>query len=313
MRVVVTGSVAYDYLMVFPGHFPDHIVPEKTQSLSVSFLVDSLKKQHGGTAPNIAYTLALLGMRPEVVAAVGEDFEDYRRKLDRDGVDTSGMMVVPGEFTSSCFINTDLKSNQITAFYSGAMGHAHTLRLDHLGLTEDDIVLIAPNDPRAMAEYARQCRQMGIGYLYDPSMQAPRLTPEDLREGFSGAKILIGNDYEFGMMAEKLGVDEAGLRAQVPIAVVTKGADGSSIFADGTEYKIPAAKPRAVVNPTGAGDSYRSGLIAGMSRGLPWDVCGRLGAVASVYAVENVGPQEHTFTIEEFADRYRENFGPLEW
>ncbi len=313
MRVIVTGSVAYDYLMVFPGHFHEHIVAKKAQVLSVSFLVDTLKKQHGGTAPNIAYTMALLGLKPEIVAAVGEDFDDYRRKLDRDGVDTSHMVIVPGEFTSSCFINTDLDSNQITAFYSGAMGQAHTLTLDGLGLKSDDLVLIAPNDPRAMASFARQCTTLGIGYLYDPSMQAPRLTAADLKEGFHGAKILIGNDYEFAMMAEKLGVGEAEMRGMVPIAVVTKGADGSSIFADGTEYKIPPARPKAVVNPTGAGDSYRAGLIAGMSKGLPWEVCGRMGAVAAVYAVEHVGPQEHGFSLDEFLDRYRENFGEPEF
>lgn len=311
MRIVVTGSVAFDYLMSFPGQFREHIVAEKADVLSVSFLVDSLKKQHGGTAANIAFTLALLGTKPEVVAAVGEDFADYRSHLEFHGVNTGGVAVVPGEFTSSCFINTDQVSNQITAFYPGAMTEAHTLSLGGLGLTKADLVLISPNAPEAMAAYVRECRDLGLRYLYDPSMQAPRLSPEDLKEGFKGAEILTGNDYEFGMMAGKLGMTEADLRATVPVCVVTHGAEGSSIFADGREIRVPPARPRQVVNPTGAGDSFRSGLVAGLAKGLPWDVCGRLGAVAAVYAVEHVGPQQHRFTRDEFLDRYRENFGDL--
>ena len=311
MRIVVTGSVAFDYLMSFPGQFREHIVAEKADVLSVSFLVDSLKKQHGGTAANIAYTMALLGIKPEVVAAVGEDFADYRQHLDFHGVMTDHMVVIPGEFTSSCFINTDQVSNQITAFYPGAMTEAHTLRLGGLGLTADDLVLISPNAPDAMAAYVDECQELGLPYLYDPSMQAPRLSPEDLKAGFRSAKILTGNDYEFGMMAGKLGMTESDLRASVPVCVVTHGASGSSIFAEGVEIKIPPAKPRQVVNPTGAGDSFRSGLVAGLALGLPWDVCGRMGAVSAVYAVEHVGPQQHHFAREEFLDRYRENFGDL--
>lgn len=309
MRIVVTGSVAFDYLMSFPGQFKDHVVAEKADVLSVSFLVDSLKKHHGGTAANIAYTLALLGTKPEVIAAVGEDFTDYRQHLEFHGVNTEGMVVVPGEFTSSCFINTDTVSNQITAFYPGAMTEAHTLTIAGLNLSKDDIVLISPNAPDAMAAYVKECHELGLPYLYDPSMQAPRLSPEDLRDGFKGARLLAGNDYEFGMMSEKLGISEAQLRDSVPVCLVTHGAEGSSIYAEGRQIKIPPAKPRQVVNPTGAGDSYRSGLIAGMAKGHPWEVCGRMAAVAGVYAVEHVGPQQHLFTKDEFVERYRENFG----
>jgi adenosine kinase len=309
MRIVVTGSVAYDYLMSFPGKFGEHIVPEKVHVLSVSFLVDSMKKQRGGTAANIAYTLALLGERPEVVAAVGEDFDEYRRWLEGHGVDTAGMVEVPGEFTSSCFINTDLDNNQITAFYSGAMTQAHTLTLDGLGLGPDDLVVISPNDPRAMASFAAECTRMGIPYLYDPSMQAPRMTADELRDGFKGARILTGNDYEFGMMAEKLGTTEEALRGLVPVCVVTRGGDGASIYADGREHRIPPARPREVVNPTGAGDAFRSGLVAGIARGLPWGVCGRLGAIAAIYAIEQPGTQQHKFIHDEFRARYRENYG----
>jgi len=313
MRIVVTGSVAFDFLMMFPGQFQEHMIADKAESLSVSFLVDSLKKQHGGTAANIAYTLALLGTRPEVVASVGEDFHDYRQHLEYHGVNTEGMVVVPGEFTSSCFVNTDQQNNQITSFYPGAMTEAHTLTLSGLGLTAADLVIVSPNDPRAMAAYVRECRELNIPYLYDPSMQAPRLSPEDLREGFEGAKMLTGNDYEFGMMSGKLGVSESQLRAMVPITVVTKGANGSVIYADGKEIAVPSAKTRGVVNPTGAGDSFRSGLVAGIAKGLPWEICGRMGAVSAVYAVEHMGPQQHFFSKDEYLERYEENFGAPEF
>lgn len=310
MRIVVTGSIAYDYLMVFPGYFKDHIVPDKMHVLSVSFLVESMRRQRGGTAPNIAYNLALLGERPVVMGTVGEDFAEYRLWLEQQGIDTSAIKPVPGEFTSSCFINTDLQENQITAFYPGAMSHAHTLSFMDGDVDTPDLVIIAPNDPLAMARYAEECRALRIPYLYDPSMQAPRMSAEELRAGFTGAKILTGNDYEFAMMADKLGITEPELRSLVPITVVTRGEDGASIFAGGQEYVIPAARPRQVVNPTGAGDAFRAGFVKGMLHGLPWDVVGRLATLSAVYAVEQVGTQQHYYTPAEFVERYRENFGP---
>ncbi len=310
MRIVVTGSIAYDYIMVFPGHFQDHILPDKVHVLSVSFLVESMRRQRGGTAPNIAYNLALLGERPAVLGTVGEDFAEYRAWLEEQGVDTSGITPVPGEFTSSCFINTDLRANQITAFYPGAMSQAHTLSFKEAQDEPIDLVVIAPNDPLAMAKYAAECRELGIPYLYDPSMQAPRMSADELRTGFEGARVLTGNDYEFGMMAEKLGISEEELRAMVPICVVTRGEHGASIYVEGTEYVIPSARPNAVVDPTGAGDAFRSGFVKGMMRGLPWDVVGRIASLSAVYAIEHTGTQQHHYTLQEFVDRYRENFGP---
>jgi adenosine kinase len=310
MRIIVTGSIAFDYVMVFPGHFQDHILPEKMHILSVSFLVDSMKRLRGGTAPNIAYNLALLGERPEVVGTVGDDFADYRAGLESRGVVTGGIKVIEGDFTASCFINTDLKHNQITAFYPGAMRHAATLRLGGSGLTRDDLVLIAPNSPDAMAGHAAECTRLGIPYLYDPSMQAPRMTGEELEAGFRGAKVLTGNDYEFGMMSEKLGISEDQLRRKVPITVVTKGEAGALITVEGRQYEIPPASPTAVVDPTGAGDAYRAGLVKGMARGFSWPVTGRLGALTAVYAIEHAGTQNHDYTIPQFVDRYRTNFGP---
>jgi adenosine kinase len=309
MRIVVTGSIAYDYIMVFPGKFRDHILPEKMHILSVSFLVDSLRRLYGGTAANICFNLALLGERPSLLGAVGEDFGEYRQWLDRHGVDTSTVHTVSGEFTSSCFINTDMQDNQITAFYPGAMSHTPKLSLRELGLTPRDLVVIAPNDPGAMAKYARQCADLGIPYLYDPSMQAPRMTAEELTAGFAGAKILTGNDYEFGMMAEKLGISEDELTRRVPVTVMTRGEAGSIITVGDERFEVPAAKPNKVVDPTGAGDAFRAGLIAGLRRGWSWPVAGRVGALTAVYAIEHSGTQQHTFTPAEFAARYRENFG----
>ena len=309
MRIVVTGSIAFDYIMVFPGHFKDHILPDKMHVLSVSFLVESMKRQRGGTAANIAYNLALLDERPTMMGTVGEDFADYRLWLEEQGIDTSAVKPVPGEFTSSCFTNTDLQDNQITAFYPGAMSQAHTLSFHDDGLHDASFAIISPNDPRAMARYAAECQELGIPYLYDPSMQAPRMTADELRAGFAGARLLIGNDYEFGMMAEILGVSEPELRGLVPITVVTKGEQGSSIFVEGEEFVIPAARARQVVDPTGAGDAFRAGFVKGMAHGLPWELVGRVASLSAVYAVEHAGTQQHYYTLQTFIERYRENFG----
>jgi adenosine kinase len=309
MRIVVTGSIAYDYIMVFPGKFRDHILPEKMHILSVSFLVDSLKRLKGGTASNIAFNLALLAERPVLLGAVGEDFGEYKQWLDHHGVDTSAVRAISGEFTSSCFINTDMQDNQISAFYPGAMSHAPQLSTHDLELSGRDLVVVAPNDPRAMSKFARECTERGVPYLYDPSMQAPRMTADELNEGFAGAKVLTGNDYEFGMMAEKLGITEGALRRRVPVTVMTRGEAGSLITVGSEEYEIPPAKPGKVVDPTGAGDAYRAGFLVGMKRGFSWPVVGRMAALSAVYAIEHAGTQQHHYTPREFVARYRENFG----
>lgn len=311
-RILVTGSIAYDYIMVFPGRFRDHILPEKMHILSVSFLVDSLKRMKGGTAANIAYNLALLGERPMLVGAVGEDFGEYRKWLDDHGVDTSATKTIAGDFTASCFINTDLQDNQITAFYPGAMAHSAKISLSEIDANPYDLVIIAPNDPAAMARYASQCVKKGVPYLYDPSMQAPRMTVEELTEGLKGARILTGNDYEFSMMAEKLGVSEGEFRLKAPITVMTRGEAGALITVEGKEYEIPSARPTRVADPTGAGDAFRAGLVKGIKHGYSWPVIGRLAALTACYAIENPGTQAHSYTSAEFLARYVENFGPAD-
>jgi adenosine kinase len=245
-----------------------------------------------------------------VVGTVGEDFGEYRQWLDSRGVDTSAIKVIPGEHTASCFINTDLQDNQITAFYPGAMAQAATLSLPEVGATAADLVIIAPNDPKAISRYAAECTEAGIPYLYDPSMQLPRMDRAELEQGCKGAKVLAGNDYEFGMMADKMGLAEPELRRRTPITVMTRGEAGALITVDGQEYEIPPAKPLKVVDPTGAGDAFRAGFVMGMSKGLPWPVVGRIASLTAVYAIEHPGTQEHSYTFEEFISRYVDNFGP---
>jgi adenosine kinase len=309
MRIFVTGSIANDYIMVFPGRFRDHILPDKMHVLSVSFLVDSLTRLRGGTGANISYNLGLVKERPVLVGTVGEDFGEYRAWLEGHGVDCGAVRVIAGEHTASCFINTDLQDNQITAFYPGAMAQASSVSILEAGATPGDLVLIAPNDPTAMNRYVTECIEAGIPYLYDPSMQLPRLEKADLEKGCRGARILAGNDYEFGMMADKLGVAEADMRRMVPITVMTRGEAGALITVEDQEFDIPAAKPKAVVDPTGAGDAFRAGFVLGMRRGWPWPVVGRVAGLTAVYAIEHRGPQQHSYTLDEFRDRYRENFG----
>ena len=309
MRIFVTGSIAFDYIMVFPGRFRDHILPDKMHVLSVSFLVDSLTRLRGGTGANISYNLGLLKEHPVLVGSVGEDFAEYRSWLEGHGVDCRAVRVVAGDHTASCFINTDLQDNQITAFYPGAMAQAASLSIIEAGATPGDLVLIAPNDPAAMNRYVAESIEAGVPYLYDPSMQLPRLDKPELEKGCRGARIVAGNDYEFGMMADKLGVSEAELRRMAPVTVMTRGEAGALITAEGEEFEIPPARPRAVVDPTGAGDAFRAGFVVGLRRGWPWPVVGRVAALTAVYAIEHRGPQQHSYTIHEFRDRYRENYG----
>ncbi len=228
------------------------------------------------------------------MAAVGEDFADYRLWLEEQGVDTSGIKPIPGEFTSSCFINTDLQDNQITAFYPGAMSQAHTLSFRGDELQDAEIVVISPNDPLAMQSYAAECVELGIPYLYDPSMQAPRMTAEELRAGCAGAKVLIGNDYEFGMMSEKMGITESELHQLVPITVVTKGEQGASIFVEGDGVRHSTRQTNPGRRSDGSGRCVPCRICQRHATWLPWDVVGRIASLSAVYAIEHPGTQQHS-------------------
>ncbi|MEO6326775.1 MAG: carbohydrate kinase family protein [Thermoanaerobaculia bacterium] len=317
--IVVTGSVAYDYLMTFPGKFLDVVVPDKMHRLSVSFLVDAMRKVRGGVAPNIAYGLALLGVRPIVMATAGSDAADYRAWLEGEGVDVSALKICDDVFTASFFVSTDQQQNQIATFYTGAMARASELSFRSLDVPSIALAIIAPNDPAAMAGYARECRELSIPFVYDPSQQVARLSAEDLLGGLEGAAILIGNEYEFGVIEKKTGLSEAEILARVPVVIITRGDQGSTITlragspetADGdlTIQIPPAALRGEAVDPTGVGDAFRAGLFAARALGLSWVVSGRVGSIAAVYALETLGPQPVRYGIQEFLDRYAENFG----
>jgi len=308
MKVVITGSVAYDYLMTFPGKFKDAILADQLDSLSLSFLVTSLIKRRGGIAPNIAYSLALLGEHPTIMATVGEDFAEYRRALEAVGVDTSAVKVVPNESTASFFVTTDQTLSQIASFYPGAMAHAAELSIADLS-PRPDLVFISPNDPAAMEKYVRECRALGVPYWYDPSQQIARVGGETLREGVDGAAALLVNEYEFALLQEKTGYSAADLLAKIPLVVVTRGAKGASIYAEGQEYSIPVAPPTHVEDPTGAGDAFRGGLLKGYLHHLPWEISGRLGALSATYCLEASGTQGQRYTPDAFLKRFCEIFG----
>lgn len=307
MKIVVTGSIAFDYLMSFPGRFADVIIPDQLQQLSLSFLVDSMKRQHGGNAPNIAYTLALLGGRPTVMATAGQDFSEYRAWLEENGIDTSAVVEIEDDFTASFFVNTDLDLNQIASFYTGAMAHANKLSFGDLA-PDADLAMISPNDPSAMCAYPKECKALGIPYIYDPSQQTIRLSGEQLCEALDGCRLLTVNTYEYHLIQERTGLSEKEIKDRVGGLLVTRGAEGSELFIDGQIWQIPVFPPRKIVEPTGAGDAFRGGLLRGIELGMPWDVAGRMGALASTYVLENIGTQNHHFTQAEFVDRYRRHF-----
>jgi adenosine kinase len=309
MNVIITGSVAYDYLMSFPGRFSEHILPDQIHQISLSFLVDSMRKQRGGCAPNIAYSLALLGERPTVMATVGQDFGEYRTWLDRNGVDTSAIVEVRDEFTSSFFVNTDLDNNQIASFYVGAMAKADSLSFYDLDHQAIDLAIVSPNAPAAMVKYPRECQELGIPYIYDPSQQIIRLSAQDLLEGTRGAKMLIVNEYEFGLVKNKTGLPDAELLALPEATIVTRGEAGSVIYADGRELVVPVVQPAPLSEPTGVGDAYRAGIIKGMLRGYSWQTTGRIAALAATYVLEQYGTQSHRYSLGEFVARYRQVFG----
>ena len=314
-RIVVTGSVAFDYLMTFPGRFTEHLIPDRMSRLSVSFLVDEMRRVPGGCGPNIAYGLSLLGERPVLLATAGADAAEYRDRLALEGVDVSGLRLESDVFTASFFVSTDQDQNQLASFYTGAMARARDLPLESVDPATIAFVVISPTDPPAMAAHAEACRRHGIPFLYDPSQQVTRLSGEEMAEGFLGAAILIVNEYEFGILTNKTGLSRDQIERRVPVLIVTHGPDGSAIHApfgsDGRiVHHVPAAKvEREAVDPTGVGDAYRAGLLRGLRVGAAWPVAGRIGSVAAVYCLEHQGPQPPRYAPADFIARYIRNYG----
>lgn len=308
-KIIVAGSIAYDHIMEFPGYFSEQIIAEKADNLSISFLVKSLKKVRGGSAPNIAYNLALTGQKVEILGTVGNDFESYRKWLEENGVGTGLVRVREDDFTASCFINTDLSGNQITGFYPGAMAYDELISMSDIPMDDVLMVIIAPTDPAAMNKWCDELQNIGIPYLYDFGMQIPRMQPEDLIKGILGARIVIFNEYEYEMMRKKTGLTMDDILDRVEIAVVTLGEKGSELRTRNETVRVRAAKPTRVVDPTGAGDAYRAGLLKGYFEDAGLEEMGKYASVTSVYAVEHLGATEHRYTLDEFYERYRENFG----
>ena len=309
MKIVVTGSIAYDYLMSFPGKFTEHFLPDHMERVSLSFLVDSMDKRRGGCAPNIAYTLALLGERPLLMATAGEDFGEYREWLEAAGVDTAHVRQIAGKFTASFFCSTDQTNNQIASFYTGAMADAGALSFRNVG--ECGMAILSPNDPGAMVQYADECRALDIPYVFDPGQQCARMSGDELKEGVVGAAILICNDYEYELLKQKTGMQEDDILEHTRALVVTRGEHGSSVVTAEGRVDVPSVTPRRIVDPTGVGDAFRGGLLKGIALGLPYDVAAQLGSVAATYVLEHLGGQSHAYTWDEFLERYESTFGRL--
>ena len=298
---LICGSVAYDTILVFPDRFEAHLLPDKLHMLNVAFMVPEMRREFGGCAANIAYGLKLLGDEPVAMATAGSDFEPYRRRLEALDIGLT-------------FITTDLADNQITAFHPGAMQHAHLNTVADAvsgmrGASRIALGIVAPDGRRAMIEHAAQFVAAGIPFIFDPGQGLPMFGAAELGVFLEQATWVAVNDYEWGLLQQKTGMSPAEVASQVEALIVTRGAEGSTIYTKGRTYEIPAVKPRAVVDPTGCGDAYRAGLIHGLLAELDWETTGRTASLMGSIKIESRGPQNHEFTRAEFQQRYRDNFG----
>jgi adenosine kinase len=302
MDIIVSGSLAYDRIMNFPGHFSDHILPEKIHVLNVAFQVDGIKENFGGTAGNIAYAITLMGESPIISAAIGHDYANYFGWLTGNGISTEHIRIVAEEFTAGAYITTDRADNQITGFNPGAMKYSSELDFESLRAGET-LMIVSPGNLDDMADYPRACRARGIDYIFDPGQSLPMWDAEPLIQAIEGSRILIVNDYELELIMDKTGLGREALLERTGAIITTLGEAGSLVLTPGGQTAIPAAKARRVYDPTGAGDSYRGGLISGLVRGLGLAESARLGSACASFAVECYGTQEYRFTPEEFQER----------
>lgn len=310
MRTFVSGSLAYDRIMDFPGRFADHILPHKIHVLNVCFNINGLVEKFGGTAGNIAYTLGLLDELPFIVATAGEDFSRYRDWILSHGLSDHWVRQIPGVLTAGAYITTDLDDNQITAFNPGAMAYEADLPpLDDS--TEPTQILIGPGNKLDMMGFAARAREAGVPFIFDPGQSLNIWQGAEIREAVHGALAFISNEYELSQFLQLTGWDMSSLYRNVEIVVTTRGPEGVILDQKGEKLLIPAAPVREVLDPTGAGDAFRAGVLKGRSMGLDWDMCCQLGTVAATYAVENYGTQEHRLDWQTFCQRYHENYGPL--
>jgi adenosine kinase len=311
MKTLITGSIAYDTIMVFPDRFKNHLLPDQLHILNVCFLTPEMRREFGGTAGNIAYNLKQLGGDPLVMAAVGEDIEPYLYRLQRLGIDATHLKKIPGQFTAQAFITTDLDDNQITAFHPGAMNYAHENSVN--GKLGAGLAIVAPDGKDGMLQHARECAAHAIPFLFDPGQGLPMFSAEELAEFVRLADYVAVNDYEGKMLEEKTGRALSDLARDVKALIVTLGGQGSRIYAGGTQHEIPVAVADQVVDPTGCGDAYRAGLLYGISHGWDWPRAGRLGAVLGAIKIASRGAQNHRADRATVEARYRKSFRESPW
>lgn len=302
MNIIVSGSLAYDRIMDFPGYFSEHILPEKLHVLNVSFTVNGLVEKFGGTAGNIAYALSLLGEKPLILATIGSDYHRYFEWLKEKNIASESIKVIEGEFTACAYITTDRADNQITAFNPGAMKYPSSLDFDQVN-PKESIAIIAPGNLEDMMNSPRTYKARGIDYIFDPGQSLPTWKGQDLIRCIEGSKILISNDYELELLINKTGLDRTALLKLTGTIITTLGEMGSKVRTPDGEIDIPATKPKRVVDPTGAGDAYRAGLLKGLAQGKNIEQCATMGSVCASFAVECYGTQEYYFGPEEFQER----------
>ncbi len=307
MSALVSGSLAYDMIMRFPGDFGDHILPEQIHSLSVAFMVTELRREYGGCAGNIAYTLTLLGDKALPVAAAGADFAPYAQWLKENGIARDHILELDDIFTAQAFINTDDRGNQITAFYPGAMSRAHEQELPRVA--DAEIGIVAPDGREAMIAHAAAFAEAGVPFIFDPGQGLPMFDAGELEDFMHQATWLAMNDYEAGAFREKTRLSLEDIAGEVEALIVTRGGEGSIIYTGGEEILIPAVKTEAALDPTGCGDAYRAGLLHGLAHGYDWSTTGRIASLAGSIKIASQGTQNHHFTPEEFAARFEAAFG----
>lgn len=307
MTIFVSGSLAYDRIMDFPGRFADHILPDKIHVLNVCFNINSLVEKFGGTAGNIAYSLTLLGESPFIVATSGEDFSLYEQWLAQNNLPTAYIKAIPGIYTAGAYITTDLDDNQITAFNPGAMA----FEADLPSFDGSDIVFIGPGNKRDMMNLAQRARLANAPFFFDPGQSLNIWKGDELREVVSGALCFISNDYELSLFLRMTDWEMENLYNAVKVVITTKGSEGATIDIRGDRLLIPAVPARKVLDPTGAGDAFRAGVLKGRAMNLPWNTACQMGAAVASFSLEYYGTQEHKFSWEEFCERYRSAYGPL--
>jgi adenosine kinase len=297
--------------MVFDGLFKDHILPDRTHMLNVSFLTPKLKREYGGTAANISYNLAMLGGEPVALATVGHDAGEYLNRLRAHGVDMRAVKQLNDHFTAQAFITTDLADNQITAFHPGAMNEAQRCKVSEAG--EAAWGIVAPNGKAAMLQHADQFAEAGIPFIFDPGQGLPMFDGAELCGLLAKASALTVNDYESRLLAEKTGLSEQQIATEVRHAIITRGGEGSTLYVDGVAEQIPIAPIKQAVDPTGCGDAYRAGLLFGLARGASWSTSARLGSVLGAIKIEHAGAQNHRINLNEVERRYQSAFGAKPW